>query len=133
MLSVLIICTAIIVLVTLLPLSRHPHWVIRGMDFPRLQIAIVSVVLLVVDAVFLDIQSISTLAVMGATLLCLVWQLWRILLYTVLSPKEVKSASDIHPKRQLSILTSNVLTPNRNADALIQLARKYKPVVLVTL
>jgi hypothetical protein len=91
------------------------------------------VVLLVVDAVFLDIQSISTLAVMGATLLCLVWQLWRILLYTVLWPKEVKSASDIHPKRQLSILTSNVLTPNRNADALIQLARKYKPVVLVTL
>jgi endonuclease/exonuclease/phosphatase (EEP) superfamily protein YafD len=133
MLSVLIICTTIIVLATLLPLSRHPHWVIRGMDFPRLQIAIVAVVLLVVDAVLLDIQSISTLAIMGATLLCLIWQLWWVLHYTVLWPKEVKSASGIHPERQLSILTSNVLTPNRNADALIQLVRKYKPDVLVTL
>lgn len=133
MLPVLIICTLIIVLATLLPLSRHPHWVVRGMDFPRLQIAIVAVVLLFVDAILLDIQSISALTIMGVTVLCLIWQLWWILPYTVLWPKEVKSASDIYPDRQLSILTSNVLTPNRNADALIQLVRKYKPDVLVTL
>ena len=133
MLPVLVFCTALTVLATLLPLSRHPHWIVRGMDFPRLQVAIVAAVLLVADFVFLDIQLAITWALIAATILCLIWQLWWILPYTFLWPREVRTASDASPEKQLSILTSNVLTPNRNADALIRLVRKHKPDVLVTL
>lgn len=133
MVPVLVFFTALIVLVTLLPLSRHPHWIVRGMDFPRLQITIISAALLSTDFIFLDIQSAITWVLIAATILCLIWQLWWILPYTLLWRHEVKTANETSPQKQLSILTSNVLTPNRNADALIELVRKYKPDVLVTL
>jgi endonuclease/exonuclease/phosphatase (EEP) superfamily protein YafD len=45
----------------------------------------------------------------------------------------VKPAKESSPDRHLSIMTANVLTPNRNAEALIALVRQRKPDVLVTL
>ncbi|MCO4755335.1 MAG: endonuclease/exonuclease/phosphatase family protein, partial [Bacteriovoracaceae bacterium] len=44
-----------------------------------------------------------------------------------------KGAVEEDPDRRVTILTSNVLTPNRNSDALIKLVRSYTPDVLVTL
>lgn len=133
MLVLLVVCTSIIVLMTMLPLSRHPHWIFRGMDFPRLQIAILAGVLLVAQLSFLNSKDVSTWLLVIVTTLCMVWQLWWILPYTLLWPKEVKHSSDDDPERELSILTSNVLTPNRNVDALIELVNKHQPDVLVTL
>lgn len=133
MLPVLIFCTVLIALASLLPLSNNQHWIIRGMDFPRLQIAIIAAVLLIVDIVFLDSQSVITWSLIMVTGVCFIWQLWWILPYTLLWSKEVKTASGHDPERQLSILTSNVLAPNHNAEALIKLVKKYQPDVLVTL
>lgn len=120
-------------LATLLPLSRHSHWVIRGMDFPRIQFSIFATILLVAHFFFLDTQSIITKALITVTFLCLICQLWWILPYTFFWPKEVITSSDDDADKQLSILTSNVLTPNRNADTLIDLIKKHQPDVVVTL
>lgn len=59
--------------------------------------------------------------------------LWRVLPYTPLWPKEVKSAATGDSARVITIMTSNVLTPNRNAGALIALVKQHQPDVLVTL
>ncbi|MDO5050480.1 MAG: hypothetical protein Q4D68_01955 [Moraxella equi] len=40
------------VVATLLPLIKHDHWVFRIFDFPRLQIAIISLVCLPINALF---------------------------------------------------------------------------------
>jgi len=130
---ILVFCTALALLLTLLPLSGHPHWIIRGMDFPRLQFAIFIATLLIVDFLFLNMQSVLTWLLISIATLCLIWQLWWILPYTFLWPLEVKKASSSSFENQISILTANVLTPNRKADLLIQLAREHKPDVLVTL
>lgn len=126
-------CTALIVLATFLPLSRHPHWLVRGLDFPRLQIAIIAAALLLIEFILLDIQSPFTWALISAVILCLIWQLWWILPYTFLWTREVATSSASIPENKLSILTSNVLKSNRNADALIRLVKKHNPDVLVTM
>tara|TARA_R110000787_G_scaffold97326_3_gene200933 strand:- start:208 stop:1251 length:1044 start_codon:yes stop_codon:yes gene_type:complete len=118
---------------TLLPLWRHPHWFIRGMDFPRLQFMLFAVVLLIAHLLLLNRNVLSSQVLIFATTVCLIWQLWWILPFTFLWPKEVKNSTDDNADNQLCILTSNVLTPNRNADALINLVQQYKPDVLVTL
>ncbi len=125
--------TLLLLLVTVLPLTRLSHWFVRGMDFPRLQFTIFAIVLLLSHFLFLDSQKLSTFILITVTILCLAWQLWWILPYTRLWPKEVKTARHNSPENQLSIITSNVLTPNRNAEALIALVKRHQPDVLVTL
>lgn len=120
-------------MVTLLPLWHHPHWFIRGMDFPRLQFMFLAAVLLLAQLFFLDTATVNAQLLIVATALCLLWQLWWILPFTLLWPKEVKTAANIKANEQLSILTSNVFTPNRKADALLELVRLHQPDVLVTL
>lgn len=126
-------CTLLIVLATVLPLSRHPHWIIRGLDFPRLQFALFAALLLIAQYFFLDPGLLSSRVVMICTAACLLWQLWWILPYTVMWPKEVMSSVAEDADRRLSIITSNVLTPNRNSDALIHQVEMHQPDVLVTL
>lgn len=132
MLLMLAISTLLIGLVTLLPLSRQPHWLVRVMDFPRLQIAILAAVLLVAQLLLLNLETRFGWVLISITTLCLMRQLWWILPYTLLWPKEVKTCEANDPGRQISIITANVLQANRNSDALIQLVAKYRPDILVT-
>lgn len=127
------IATLLIVIATVLPLFKYTHWVVRGMDFPRLQIALLAAALLIVHFIFLDLQMIVTWLLISATALCFFWQLWWVLPYTLIWPSEVKTSKEIDPNRQLSIITSNVLKTNRNSDALIALVIEYRSDILVTL
>jgi endonuclease/exonuclease/phosphatase (EEP) superfamily protein YafD len=58
---------------------------------------------------------------------------WWILPYSILWPREVAPSGDHCVDRQISVLTFNVLTPNRNVSALIDLVKIHQPDVLVTL
>ena len=133
MLLTLSLATLLLLTVTLLPMWRHPHWIIRGLDFPRLQFAVLAIILLLAQLIFLDLGKVTTWVLIVSVLLCLSWQLWRIVPYTPLWPLEVQEARDNSSDRRLSIITANVLTTNRNAEALLALVRQHKPDVLVTL
>ncbi|MEQ8625529.1 MAG: endonuclease/exonuclease/phosphatase family protein [Vicingaceae bacterium] len=133
MLIILSACTVLTLLATALPLSKHPHWIVRAMDFPRLQILVFTTALLIAIIFFLDERMVLTLLLISLTALCLIWHLWWILPYTPLWPTEVKSSNGIKPERRLSIITANVLASNRNAEALINLVNKHQPDILVTL
>ena len=129
----LLIATIILAAFTLLPLWRHEAWWVRSLDFPRLQLLVGSVLLLLMDTVLLDLSQISTWGLLVVALMCLVYQLWWIVPYTRLFPVEVKSAINVDDQRTIRIITANVLTPNRNARALIELVRENAPDILVTL
>lgn len=133
MLIVTVVASLFVLVATLLPLSKHPHWVVRMMDFPRLQIAILAALVLVIDYCFLDIQGIGRWLLIVAIGACFVWQLSWVLPYTRIWPCEVKAAKADNPDKQLSIITSNVLQTNKNSSALIALVNSYQPDILVTL
>lgn len=129
------LCTATILLclVTVLPLWKYPHWIIRGCDFPRLQFFIFATLILLLEIVLFDKDSLVYGAFLLLTAACLVWQLWWILPYTRLWPAEVKSGPGGEGHGELSIITANVLMHNRSADTLIQHVREHQPDILVTL
>jgi len=129
----IVIATAMLVAATLLPLWRHPHWFVRGMDFPRMQLAAVASLLILIQVISFDLAKTQTWALISITLVCLAWQLWWVLPYTVLWRSEVKTTKTPNPDRKFSILTANILTPNRQADAFLKLVSQYAPDVLVTL
>lgn len=133
MLNTVIVATLLVVIATVLPLSKNSHWLFRGMDFPRLQIATLAALLLVGQLFVLDLHRPLSWLLVTATALCLFWQAWWVVPYTRLWPREVKTAKHLDPERQLSIITANVLQTNRNSDALIALVKQYQPDILVTL
>ena len=133
MIILFVVATLLVVISTVLPLSNGSHWMIRGLDFPRLQIALLAGVLLAAQLLVLDLQLAFTWLLVTATTLCFIWQLCWVVPYTLIWPKEVKGCRSTDPNRQLSIITSNVLQTNRNSAALIALVKQYQPDILVTL
>lgn len=134
MLSGFTVLTAILLLLTLLPLSRIKNWLVRGLDFPRLQIAVLSALLLLMQTAMLDLSRPGSVLLMLLTLACLLVQLWWIGPYTLLHRCEVpQSCGQGNSKQTITVMTANVLMTNRNAAAFTGLINRHQPDVLVTL
>lgn len=123
----------LLLVATLLPLWRNPHWLVRGWDFPRLQLFAFAALLLTLELVLLDRGASRTWALAFVTTACGLYQAWWIAPYTVPWPNEVRLAKERSPERTLRLMTANVLQTNRKAQALIDLVHRFEPDVLVAL
>lgn len=126
------ISTAILVLVTLLPLSRCEHWIIRSLDFPRLQFSVALLIVLAVEVLLLDLSSRFAQGLLVLGILCLLYQFWWIFAYSPLVRKEVRTVST-NGADTVRVLTANVLAPNRRAQALLDMIYSSHPDLVVTL
>ncbi|MGH8853720.1 MAG: endonuclease/exonuclease/phosphatase family protein [Telluria sp.] len=133
LLPIFVTLVAVIVIATLVPLLRYSSWWVRDFDFPRLQLAILSLAILTGQFAFLDWRGPAFQALVFANTACLIYQAWWIIPYTKLFPHEVKASVVAESHRQFRIMTANVLMPNQNTDGLIALIRKHQPDIFVTL
>lgn len=127
------IITIILALLTVLPISKSEVWWVRGLDFPRLQLFLVILTVLFLELALLDLSQPFTLLLVFSMLVCLFYQAWWILPYTIFFPVEVKSTRSFSHKNSIKILTANVLMHNRNAASFIALVQEYEPDILVAL
>jgi endonuclease/exonuclease/phosphatase (EEP) superfamily protein YafD len=132
-LTLFLLAGLLILALTLLPLWGHEAWWVRGLDFPRVQLISLILITLLLEGWLLDLSQFESQALVAINLACLLYQSWWVFPYTRLHPVEVKSASPGAPLQPLTLLTSNVLTSNRHADCLIDLVKRHKPDILVTL
>lgn len=132
-LTIFTVLVGLLLLATLLPLSRRTVWWIRDLDFPRLQIAIGALLLLGAQLLLSDLDEVSSIALIGITGACLVYQAWWIIPYTRLFPHEVKVSAAPDNAGRIRILAANVLTENHNAEGLLGQIREYEPDIFVTL
>lgn len=128
-----VVVIVILVVFTLLPLWRHEAWWVRSLDFPRLQLFYVALLLIAVEMVLLDFSRGLAWLVLISCVLCLAYHAWWILPYTRLFRVEVASADSSDRRRTVRIMTANVLMTNRRAGVFIDLVREMTPDVLVTL
>ena len=111
LLTVIVVpCTLVIAVVSLLPLWRTHHWWVRVCDFPRLQVALAGLVLLVLTMLFEDGWLGWTLA--AVQLAVVVYQGVRIFPFTPLAPTEMRL--DKGDANTVSIMASNVLMENEH-------------------
>lgn len=126
----LILCT-LPVLMTLMPLIRKDAWWIRIFDFPRTQILSVCLI----AWWFCPSDQISGAVVRTALLICICLQIVRIMPYTPLAVRQVKSyEGDMAAKdHNLRLLVANVLMTNRRADDLLAVVEACDPDIFITL
>ncbi|MCP8899566.1 endonuclease/exonuclease/phosphatase family protein [Gilvimarinus xylanilyticus] len=127
------ITTALVLLLALLPILRIEFWPIRALDFPRLQIACFAAALLIAEALLLPLTQWSTQILLTGGAVALAIELWWIIPYTRLAPVEVNASLETDDAPRISIVTANVLTPNRQAERLLAQIREHQPDIFVTL
>lgn len=121
------------VLATVLPLLPVTHWTVRIFDFPRLQIAVLSALCLSAGVWFQQSGNLWLRLLEGANALCMCYQLWEISAYTRLSRPQVGRYRGAADDNSISLLTSNVLTPNRRYERLLALVQQWQPDIVLTL
>jgi len=122
----------LVLLITLAPWLKIRHWAIRSFDFPLLQIAIVATVLALAQLAF-EPSAWWHWAGVAASVIAAGIQWARIYPWTPLARCLVVKAEPHQPESELTLLVSNVLTPNRQADKLIALVERHQPDMLLTL
>ncbi len=126
--SLLYLIGVLVVVATLLPIWRTTRWWVRVLDFPRFQLAVLSVAVLVLTPVAAWPFSGVDLAFLGAVAATALWQaswVWR---YTPLAPLEVRNARATHDRPEcFRLMTTNVYMRARDSDALLKLVRDVDP------
>lgn len=126
-------CTLVIVTATLMSLIPRDEWWIRDFDFPRLQIIFLGAVcltLLLALPIEWDNQRIAACLFLIAAL---VYQLKMVLPYTFIWPSQVKLATDMDERQQISMIVSNVLTTNTKYHLLLAEIDTHQPDIILTL
>lgn len=126
-------CTLVIVTATLISLIPRDEWWIRDFDFPRLQIIFLGTVcltLLLVLPIEWDNQRIAACLFLIAAL---AYQLKMVLPYTFIWPNQVKLATDMDERQQISMIVSNVLTTNTKYHLLLAEIDTHQPDIILTL
>lgn len=120
------VLAAIVVVVTVLPLTRSYRWWIRGWDFPRAQISVLAALVLVLGAWSGGVLGVLVAAAMLA---CLIYQLFRIVPFLPWSSEDLAIA----PEREgdLRLMALNVEMENDRHDDAIAAIRAENPDVLL--
>ncbi len=89
---VLLVLLGFLCVGSLLNLSNHPHWFIRGWDFPRVQLVVSAWILVAAYALVRQLGGDASVppatAFLAMAILLTAWHGFRIIPYTVLLPKQ---------------------------------------------
>ncbi|NNH25422.1 endonuclease/exonuclease/phosphatase family protein [Acinetobacter terrestris] len=124
-----------VIWLTFWSLIPRDEWWIRGADFPRLQILVLGLIALVLLLVWDQPWDLRREIVFTALIAALAYQLKMVLPYTFIWKKQVKKVHkhQLNPDKQISLLVSNVLTPNDKYHLLVEQIQKHQPDLVLTL
>ncbi|MDN6280418.1 MAG: endonuclease/exonuclease/phosphatase family protein [Psychroflexus sp.] len=126
----LIIGNFIAVFAALIPFAKNAHWSIRFFDFPRVQFLTFGLVLIVINILFFNTSIVGLISFL-ALIFVTAYQLKKVMRYTKLRKVEVKKIKGETDMPSVKIMVSNVLTPNRSAQKLIDHVQRHQPDILL--
>ncbi|GAA5508574.1 endonuclease/exonuclease/phosphatase family protein [Novipirellula caenicola] len=138
--TITIVCITVmaaLVAGSLLNVSSHPHWFIRGWDFPRSQIVVLS---LVITAIYFGNRAATgvigtpmDIAVATACVFLSVWHGIRIFPYTAIAPRQSLPTEHHNDDRSIRLVVSNLLQDNQKHDLWLTTIRDANPDIVVAL
>lgn len=132
--SYLLLCVAfLLLLATLIPLSKQSFWWVRILDFPRLQIAVLSAAVALSLFVFPSNYPPASSIVQLLLLLAISYQIYWIYPYLRVAKTEVAKMTRENAENTIRLLTANVLQTNDNKKGLLEIIKGCDPDVIVTL
>ena len=115
---------------TLVPFIGLEHWTIRSFDYPLLQLATLTLALLLLCIPFFDRKGVCDYILVLLLSTCLALQVFKIFPYTTLANIEVLDASK-NPDATIGIYTANVLQENDDMEGLLRDTENFGADVLL--
>lgn len=109
--------------------SLHDWW-IRACEFPRMQLASLALACVLLSFLSNGVWRWPTLI---CSFIVLGVQMWHIIPWTRLYPLQVQGAEPGNADGCITLLISNVLTPNKQSERLIEQIHKHQPDLVLTL
>jgi len=126
-----VVVGTVMIVATVLPLLRGSAWWIRVLDFPRVQITLVSAATLAAFVALSDRASAWQIIFAALLALSLAYQSFMMYPYTVLARRQVEQARSADGDGAIALLFANVLMTNRDSKRLIAIIREEDPDVLL--
>lgn len=126
----LILC-AIALLVTGLPLINTATWWIRIFDFPRIQIAFLGLVALVLAFIYVDFKWAYKVPLLVMLAVCLIYQVQYVVVYTPLYKTQAKKSKKPITENSFSLLVTNVRMENEDKARFHAMVAKHNPDILL--
>lgn len=127
------ILAALLAVASFMPLIRKDDWWIRVFDFPRGQIVVLGLIVLVAGLFVWNLRSPIQAVIASLLVLGLGYQISTMLPYTVIAPTQVLSSTSSEPDSTFSLLVSNVLMSNRETTRLLAFIDDLEPDVVLLL
>jgi endonuclease/exonuclease/phosphatase (EEP) superfamily protein YafD len=126
----LILCTLALI-ATALPLISTADWWIRIFDFPRLQIAVLTLIALILAYIYLDFKWAYKLPLLLFLLVALVYQVQLVIVYTPLYKTQAKDSNNQTKENSFTLLVSNVRMENDDKESFNSFVKKYNPDIVL--
>lgn len=127
------VLAGLVIFVTFWAMIPRFEWWIRVADFPRNQFIFLGVIALLGLGYFGAYHDLVDKVIISLLIVALFFQLKMVLPYTFLWKKQVQTAVDKPDAYRITLMVSNVLTPNENKQALVELVKQHQPDILLTL
>lgn len=114
-------------------LFRVNHWLVRIFDFPKVQLLVYSLFGLFFGLFSFKFETVFEWIGIIFVSLAILFHFTRIIPYSILHKKEVIKTIPKHSSTCISILVSNVLTPNKDYRKLLDRIKTHNPDLLLTL
>lgn len=118
---------------TIASLTKFDQWWVRAFDFPRLQISTIILFVLIYNGLVFDFTEFWQILIILLLILSFFYQAIKIFPYTFFARKQVYRFKGKNENTSISILVSNVLTPNNQYNKLIDHINKWNPDMVLTL
>lgn len=111
-----------------LPECKSKYWLVRAFDFPRIQILFINSVLLILNLIcYIELNYIN----ITLSFLAVVFDLYRVVPYTFLFPKEVPYSKGLKPS--LKLLCANILIENKDYNKAFEVIENLDPDLVLLL
>jgi len=115
------------VVASIIPIWRTTRWWVRIWDFPRFQIALLALAVLVVAPLLRPPEGLFDWMLLGSLVGVLLWQSTWVGPYLPGAPRPVKTCEGVVASNRIALLTTNVLQNNRDVHRLIEIIREADP------
>ena len=129
------VLASIVIWLSFWSLIPRDEWWFRGADFPRLQILFVGLIAMVLMLFWTAPWDLIREVILFLLIAALAFQLKMVLPYTFVWKKQVKQVTkdQLNPDQQISVIVSNVLTPNDQYHLLLEQIEQHQPDIVLTL